>query len=110
MNDIQDSMEELYDSSRWYHDRDEEQREFDEAVVAELASGNEIGTALKNALQRLSTMRKFVATKSTPELKNYYEQVRRIDLEISIANKMRSMAAVRRRKAQQDAAQNPGNR
>jgi endonuclease III-like uncharacterized protein len=110
MSDIQELMEELYDSSRWYHERGREQREFDEAVVTELATGNTIGTAVKNALQRISTMKTFVATKSMPELKEYYEQVRRIDLEIAIANNMRNMAAVRKGKAQQDAAQNPGNR
>ena len=102
MSNIQELMEEFYDSSRWYHERGREQREFDEAVVTELATGTTIGTAVKNALQRITSMKTFVATKSMPELKEYYEQVRRIDLEIAIANNMRNMAAVRKRKAQQD--------
>ena len=102
MNDIEKLMEEFYDSSRWYHDRGQEQREFDEAVVAELASGNKIGTAAEKALLRIPTMKDFVATKSISELKEYYEQVRRIDLEIAIANNMRNLAAIKKRKAQQD--------
>jgi len=95
-------MEEFYDSSRWYHERSREQREFDGVVVNELATGKEIDTAVTNALKRISTMKDFVATKSMPELKEYYEQIRSMDLEITIANNIRNVAALRKRRAQQD--------
>ena len=101
MDEIQEFMRDCYDSSRWYHDRSDEQRRFDGIVMAEIAEGRKIGTALKKAARQVPEMATFVVTKSIPEFKDYYSRLRRMEQELAVANNMRMAAAMRKRKAQQ---------
>jgi len=100
MDEIQQFMEDMDDSTRWYHERSKEQREFDDLVVAELVRGKKVGSAVEKAIRQMPTMAVFLTSRTMSEIKEYYTQLRRLEQEIGIANNMQMLAAMRKRKAQ----------
>ncbi len=100
MDEIEEFMENMYDSTRWYHERSKEQREFDDLVVAELVCGKKVGSAVRKGIRLMPTMEVFLTNRTMSEIKEYYTQLRRLEQEIGIANNMQILAAMRKRKAQ----------
>jgi len=102
MDEIQKFMHECNDSSQWYHERSDEQRQFDGIVMDELARGRKIRISLNKAARQMPEMNAFLTEKSISELKEYYAQLKRIEQETAIVSNFRMIAAMRKRKAQQE--------
>ncbi|MCX6924594.1 MAG: hypothetical protein NT154_15470 [Verrucomicrobia bacterium] len=100
MDEIQQLLNDAYDSSRWYHERSGEQRSFDDAVIAHLGPGKRLEEALKEAVRQMPGMEPFLAGKTVSELADYYERLHRLEQEIAIADTMGEIVARRNRKAQ----------
>ena len=101
MDEIQQLMQEMFDSTRCYHERSKEQREFDQIVVAELVHSANVRSAMEKAIRKMPTMADFLTSRTMSEIEEYYSQLRRLELEIILANNVRMISKMRKRKAQQ---------
>lgn len=96
MDDILGFTDDCYESVRWYHERSDERRLFDQIVMDELARGIKIAKAVKTAVRQIPGMGAVVAEQTIPELKDYYSKLQNLELEIATVNSMK--AHIRKRK------------
>ncbi len=101
-DDIRDFVEECYTSTRWYHKRSAERRRFDRIVSDEMAKGMTIETAIQKARRQVPEIAAVVSQQTIPELTEYFSQLRRLEMEITIANNFLKLAEARKRKEQRE--------
>ncbi len=100
MKEIQKFMDDCYDFSRWYHNRTDERKQFDKIVLQELSCGKKIQAAVKDAALQIPDIGTTVLGRTISELNDYYSQLQRMEQEIAIANNIRALIALRRKKTQ----------
>ena len=90
----------LYDSSRWYHERSAERRRFDVLVTAGLKRGWELPRAIEVAVLSMPEAECLIADNSRKELEDYYHNLRALVLEIASADL--ATLAIKLRKSHQE--------
>ena len=101
MDELKSFMETCFEQFQSLEDRCENQKQFDTVVIEELKRRNQIENAVKTALSKHPEMNDFIAPKTIQELEAHYSQLQRLEQEIAMANKMRMMVEMRKRKAPQ---------
>ena len=106
MDELKSFMETCAEQFQSLEDRGENQKRFDSVVIEELKRKMQIENAVETALSKHPEANDFIASKTIQELKAYYTQLQRFEDEIVMANNMRMMMEIRKRKAQQGIAPN----
>ncbi len=81
-------LESLYASTRWHRERSEVQRAFDSVVIAKLEKGIPLETAMREAACEYPTSNSLTDGMTVSDLREYFRQVRRLDLEVRMAELM----------------------
>jgi hypothetical protein len=86
MENTEELLWHLYDSTRWYHERSAERRCFDVLVTAGLKRGWELPRAIEVAVLSMPEAKCLIAGNSPEELEDYYRNLRALELDIAIAD------------------------
>ena len=103
MDELKSFTETCSEQFQNLEDRGENQKRFDSVVIEELRQRIQIENAVETALSKHPEMNDLIASKTIQELNAYYSQLQRFDDEIAMANNVRMMMEIRKRKAQQEA-------